>query len=616
LTEPGFELVHGHDADMGSIRELLLVPEAEPEDLSGNLIVQLGKVTEDLNRRWFETNAGQAVIGVQKRVRHPALRWMGATLDGRVEASGAVFEAKFMLPWSFSEEAAALKYMPQLQHNMWVVAARTAVLSVITGGGKWVEIKTHADPLYQHLIVTAERQFWRCVESGEPPALFGVEPPKPRIEAVRIVDMNTSTPGRNLPGSLSAPGRRISSTRRPRPSLRAWSPRMPSRRSAMALEASGRNREPSVSTLWALREAAMQRSSPSIGTLASALAKAQGELVDPEKSLTATIRSDGGSEQTFRYAPLSSGLDTVRKTLGQHGIAVVQSTSTNHEAGMINLTTMLAHASGEWIASDWPVRSAAETSAPHRMGAALTYARRYALFTLVGIAGEDDVDAPDLVAPASQGGLHEAPARNGSGGLNGPKGSTARPTMPDKGATLVPLDGEVSAKLRDQFVAEINSLTQSEDATRWARRRLAEKNTLQRADGQKVEEAFQARLSSLPADADDQTHPSRRGEKAAIDKAALALPEPRRVRNREHVRSVAQKPCLICGRRPSDPHHLRYAQSRALGRKVSDEFTVPLCRGHHRELHRFGDEGSWWERHGVDGMAVARALWLESHPLT
>jgi predicted phage-related endonuclease len=221
LTEPGFELVHGHDADMGSIRELLLVPEAEPEDLSGNLIVQLGKVTEDLNRRWFETNAGQAVIGVQKRVRHPALRWMGATLDGRVEASGAVFEAKFMLPWSFSEEAAALKYMPQLQHNMWVVAARTAVLSVITGGGKWVEIKTHADPLYQHLIVTAERQFWRCVESGEPPALFGVEPPKPRIEAVRIVDMNTSTPGRNLPGSLSAPGRRISSTRRPRPSLRA-----------------------------------------------------------------------------------------------------------------------------------------------------------------------------------------------------------------------------------------------------------------------------------------------------------------------------------------------------------------------------------------------------------
>ena len=117
---------------------------------------------------------------------------MAATLDGRVESSGAVFEAKFMLPWSFSEETAAAKYMPQLQHNMWVVAARAAVLSVITGGGKWVEIKTHADPLYQHLIVTAERKFWRCVETGEPPTLFGVEPPKPRIEAVRIVDMSSS----------------------------------------------------------------------------------------------------------------------------------------------------------------------------------------------------------------------------------------------------------------------------------------------------------------------------------------------------------------------------------------------------------------------------------------
>jgi predicted phage-related endonuclease len=166
--------------------------EAEPEDLSGNLIVQLGAVTEELNRRWYEANTGQIITDVQKHIRHPGLRWMGATLDGRVEASGAVFEAKFMLPWSFSEEAAAEKYMPQLQHNMWVVAARTAVLSVITGGGKWVEIKTYADPLYQHLIVTAERKFWRCVESGDAPALFGVEPPKPRIEAVRVVDMSTS----------------------------------------------------------------------------------------------------------------------------------------------------------------------------------------------------------------------------------------------------------------------------------------------------------------------------------------------------------------------------------------------------------------------------------------
>jgi len=166
--------------------------EIEPEDLSGNLVVQLGVVTEDLNRRWYEANTGRTITDLQKRIRHPVLRWMGATLDGRIQGSDAVFEAKFMLPWSFSQEAAAEKYMPQLQHNMWVVAARTAVLSVITGGGKWVEILAHADPLYQHLIVTAERKFWRCVETGEEPKLFGVEPPKPRIEAIRIIDMTSS----------------------------------------------------------------------------------------------------------------------------------------------------------------------------------------------------------------------------------------------------------------------------------------------------------------------------------------------------------------------------------------------------------------------------------------
>jgi predicted phage-related endonuclease len=166
--------------------------DVEPEDLSGNLIVQLGVATEDLNRCWYEASTGQVVTDIQKKVRHPALRWMAATLDGRIVDSDAVFEAKFMLPWSFSEEAAAEKYMPQLQHNMWVVAARTAVLSVITGGGKWVEILAHADPLYQHLIVTAERKFWRCVENGEQPQLFGVEPPKLRLGAIRIVDMSAS----------------------------------------------------------------------------------------------------------------------------------------------------------------------------------------------------------------------------------------------------------------------------------------------------------------------------------------------------------------------------------------------------------------------------------------
>src|SRR4051794_33642092 len=166
--------------------------EIEPEDLSGNLIVQLGTVTEPLNRQWYERNTGQAVTGVQRRIFHPIKRSMAATLDGIVEGTGAVFEAKFMLPWTFSEEAAAEKHMAQLQHNMWVIAARTAVLSIITGGGKWVEMTIPADPLYQHLLLTAERKFWRCVESGEPPRLFGIEPPRPKIEAVRIVDMSSS----------------------------------------------------------------------------------------------------------------------------------------------------------------------------------------------------------------------------------------------------------------------------------------------------------------------------------------------------------------------------------------------------------------------------------------
>jgi predicted phage-related endonuclease len=166
--------------------------EVEAEDFSGNLIVQLGVATEDLNRRWYEANSGQVITNVQQQVRHAALRWMAATLDGRVEATGAVFEAKFMLPWSFSEEGAAEKYMPQLQHNMWITNAKTAVLSIITGGGKWVEITIPADCLYQHLLLTAEKKFWRCVQSGEPPRPFGVEPPRPRIEAVRIIDMSAS----------------------------------------------------------------------------------------------------------------------------------------------------------------------------------------------------------------------------------------------------------------------------------------------------------------------------------------------------------------------------------------------------------------------------------------
>jgi predicted phage-related endonuclease len=198
--------------------------EVEPKDLSDNLVVQLGLATEELNRRWYQANSEQVLTDVQRRIRHPVLRWMAATLDGRVEGTGAVFEAKFMLPWAFSEETAAEKYMPQLQHNMWVVAARSAVLSVITGGGKWVEITTHADPLYQHLIVTAERKFWRCVESGEPPRLFSVEPPKPRIEAVRIVDMSASNSWAEFAGLFRSTRQAFLDHERSKAELKALTP--------------------------------------------------------------------------------------------------------------------------------------------------------------------------------------------------------------------------------------------------------------------------------------------------------------------------------------------------------------------------------------------------------
>jgi predicted phage-related endonuclease len=193
-------LIGGSDARiiMGSDEAALLRlwrekrGEAEPEDLSGELIVQLGVVTEPLNRQWYERNSGQTVTDVHRRFRHPVLRWMGATVDGMVAASCSVFEAKFMLPWSFSEDAAAAKHMAQVQHNMWVTNAKSAVLSIITGGGKWIEIALSADPLYQHVLLTAEKKFWRCVQGGERPRLFDAEPPRPRLAAVRIVDMSAS----------------------------------------------------------------------------------------------------------------------------------------------------------------------------------------------------------------------------------------------------------------------------------------------------------------------------------------------------------------------------------------------------------------------------------------
>jgi hypothetical protein len=385
----------------------------------------------------------------------------------------------------------------------------------------------------------------------------------------------------------------------------------------------------------------MQRSSPSIGTLASALAKAQGELVNPEKSLVATIRGDGpkGAEQTFRYAPLSSGLDIVRKILGRHEIATVQTTSIDQGAGTINLTTVLAHASGEWIASDWPVCAVSETATPHRMGAALTYARRYALFTLVGIAGEDDLDAPDLTTPTNRTSDPEPPKGVGNGQLNGTQHRSSSlygrrdAHLRAQGKPL--LGATASAQLRDRLIAEVRELGSSEDAAIWAHKILAEKNTLIAEDAQVFEKAFQARLEAIGVDGAKPSNtdarnvaappplepntmaakPKRRRRFRAVDKSVLAVPEPRRVRDRDHVKSVAQRPCLICGRRPSDAHHLRFAQSKALGRKVSDEFTVPLCRGHHREVHRCGDETQWWRNAGIDPARAARSLWLENHPL-
>ena len=384
----------------------------------GNLIVQLGTVTEDLNRHWYERNTGQVVTEVQRRVFHPVKRWMAATLDGMVEATGAVFEAKFMLPWSFSEEAAAEKHMAQLQHNMWVTApgrgavdhyrrrqmgrddhsGRSALPASPAHGGEEVlalrRDRRDPSPVWRRAATAKDRggpdrrhERLQCLGricrpvSGDPAG--GARP--------RAVKGRTEDAG--------AGGRQGGH--------RSWRPRQ-------ALQVRRHQLRHSE------EEPAMQRSSHKIGTLAAALAKAQSEIVNPEKSLTATIESPFPREgqRTFRYASLSTGLDIVRKCLGQHEIATVQSTAIDRDSGLIRLTTTLVHASGEWVSSDWPVCPATETAAPHRMGAALTYARRYALFTLVGIAGEDDLDAPDLALQTGDPGPQNSPPekKNGSNG--------------------------------------------------------------------------------------------------------------------------------------------------------------------------------------------------------
>jgi hypothetical protein len=372
----------------------------------------------------------------------------------------------------------------------------------------------------------------------------------------------------------------------------------------------------------------MQRSSQSIAALATALAKAQIELANPEKSLVGTIEPQGGEggARQFRYAPLSSGPEIVRKTLGQHEIATVQTTAIDQTAGIVNLTTVLAHSSGEWIASDWPVCPIAETARPHRMGAALTYARRYALFTLVGIAGEDDVDAPDLTAPTPETEkLSVNTKADGNGGRQKVSNRQAGRGKANSGSASLKheLSSALSASLRTELLREIEDFSTADDAALWARQRLRAKNQLYAADARQVEEAFATKvilIRSQTAETGDTSTElgdqslTEKTETPRIDKSVV-FPEPRRLRDRDHIRHVMKQPCLICGRRPSDPHHLRFAQARALGRKVSDEFTVPVCRTHHREIHRCSGEGSWWQNTGIDPFAAARTLWLETHPL-
>ncbi|MCA1495203.1 MULTISPECIES: ERF family protein [unclassified Bradyrhizobium] len=358
----------------------------------------------------------------------------------------------------------------------------------------------------------------------------------------------------------------------------------------------------------------MHQASEHIGAIAAALARAQAELTNPEKTLTAQIRSPflRDDDRTFRYASLASGLAIVRKTLSQQEIATIQTTRVEETTGHIHLTTLLAHSSGEWISSDWPVCASRDIEAPHRMGAALTYARRYALFALVGIAGEDDLDAPDTVAgPPAPPNLKASP---GKGALN-------------RAAVLRP--GE-SAALREQLLRQLEALPASTDLLSWAMASLPLKNSLQEPDARRVEAAYQAKLEDAARPTESQTDqpaalsdtpslpaaPAADAEAAlqpAPPEAGLALPkEPPRKRSKAHLLFVREQPCLVCRETPCDAHHLKFAQPRALGRKVSDEFTVPLCRAHHEELHRHGNERAWWANLQIAPLPVAQDLWATS----
>ena len=364
----------------------------------------------------------------------------------------------------------------------------------------------------------------------------------------------------------------------------------------------------------------MHRSSESIGTIAAALAKAQSELSNPEKSLVATIRSPFPREadQTFRYASLASGLDIVRKSLGQHEIATVQTTAIDEATGQIRLTTLLAHSSGEWISSDWPVCAVSETAAPHRMGAALTYARRYALFAFVGIAGEDDLDAPNtLIEPSSPASPHGKPTNNIA--------KTSRNSTFYRSPLL---NEEMSTQLKDELIAEIDGLKNGDDLAIWAHRRLSAKNKLTKDDSRAVERAYQSILEqSSHKELDQRVVTSHSPEEAAPDSPAECnrsqqtmpskvspITKTVRRRSKAHLRFVGAQPCLVCAQLPCDAHHLKFAQTKAMGRKVSDEFVVPLCRKHHHDLHQHGNEMAWWANLKITPIQIAKELW-ETNPV-
>jgi ERF superfamily len=412
----------------------------------------------------------------------------------------------------------------------------------------------------------------------------------------------------------------------------------------------------------------MHRCSENVAAIATALAKAQTELTNPEKAMIGSIyngRTD--SQQSFRYASLSSGLDIIRKVLGGQQIAVTQTTAIDRASGTVNLTTILVHTSGEWISSDWPVCQLSETATPRRMGAALTYARRYALFTMVGIAGEDDLDAPEIAneEPKKDRTAEDLAPRNG----HGPKPADASRSPPRIARPVQEkLDAEASVAARVQLIQEIQTLPEGELESR-AIAILKAKNRLSAEDAKQVEVAFELRMSqddstdavsikeatpipteqSKPASisAKDVKRPRGRQRKtgatgskipavqvssrstiddgpsastrqqanavaAKIDKSKLTFGEPRRLRNKAHLRFVASQPCLVCGRSPADAHHLRFIQPRALGLKVSDEFTVPLCRIHHRDVHSFGDELAWWQKRAIDPLVTSRMLWVST----